>query len=77
MTYAYLASTSSTMINHFSKLASKITNYPNISNKSFVVEVGSNDGIFLKNFSDKKIKHLGIDASKNVCDLAEKKELKP
>lgn len=74
--YAYLASTSSTMINHFSKLASKITNYPNISNKSFVVEVGSNDGIFLKNFSDKKIKHLGIDASKNVCDLAEKKGVK-
>ena len=74
--YAYLASTSSTMINHFSKLASKIINYSNISNKSFVVEVGSNDGIFLKNFSDKNIKHLGIDASKNVCDLAEKKGVK-
>ena len=71
--YAYLASTSTSMIKHFEKLSSQVIKDNNLSENSFVVEIGSNDGIFLKNFSDKKIKHLGIDASKNVCDLAEKK----
>ena len=40
---------------------------------SFVLEVGSNDGIFLKNFANKNFKHLGDDASQNVCDLARKR----
>ena len=40
---------------------------------SFIVEVGSNDGIFLKNFANKNFKHLGVDASQNVCDLARKR----
>ena len=29
--------------------------------------------VFLKNFASKNFKHLGIDASQNVCDLAKKR----
>ena len=45
--YAYLSSTSSAMIEHFSELSSKIISNPAFSKNSFIVEVGSNDGIFL------------------------------
>ena len=71
--YAYLASTSNVMKNHWSKLAKKIINKSKLSKKSFVVEIGSNDGIFLRNIAKKKIGHLGVDASKNVCDIAKSK----
>ena len=71
--YAYLASTSSVMKNHWQELGdNSIKNY-RLNKKSFVVEVGSNDGIFLENIHKKMIPHLGVDASKNVCDIAKKK----
>ncbi len=71
--YAYLASTSEFMKKHWSKLSKKIIRTSKLNEKSFVVEIGSNDGIFLENISKKKIKHLGVDASKNVCDIAKSK----
>ena len=71
--YAYLASTSKFMKEHWNKLSMNIIKNFKLEKKSFVVEVGSNDGIFLENISKKKINHLGIDASKNVCDIAKSK----
>ena len=51
--YAYLASTSSVMKNHWQELGdNSIKNY-RLNKKSFVVEVGSNDGIFLENIQKK------------------------
>jgi len=74
--YAYLASTSQVMKNHWKELGDKLIKEKKLEKNSFVVEVGSNDGIFLENISKKEIPHLGIDASKNVCDIAEKKGVK-
>ncbi len=74
--YAYLASTSQVMKNHWKELGDKLIKEKKLEKSSFVVEVGSNDGIFLENISKKEIPHLGIDASKNVCDIAEKKGVK-
>lgn len=71
--YAYLSSTSKVMIDHFNKLADIIIEKKKFKANSFIVEVGSNDGIFLKNFANKNFKHLGVDASQNVCDLARKR----
>ena len=36
----------------------------------FVVEIGSNDGIMLQNFSKANIRHLGIEPSSNVAQVA-------
>ena len=73
--YAYLASTSKFMKKHWGELSKNI-----VKNLSFkvdsLIEVGSNDGIFLENISKKKIENLGIDASKNVCDIAKSKGIK-
>ena len=74
--YAYLASTSQVMKNHWKELGDKLIKEKKLEKSSFVVEVGSNDGIFLENISKREIPHLGIDASKNVCDIAEKKGVK-
>ena len=71
--YAYLASTSDVMKKHWKNLSNEVVRNNNLNKSSFVVEVGSNDGIFLKNISDLKIPHLGIDASKNVCDISSSK----
>ena len=37
------------------------------------MEIGSNDGIFLKNIADRQIPHLGVDASGNVNEIAKTK----
>ena len=49
--YPYRASMSKTMLNSFKNLADKINNKfkPN-----FIMEIGSNDGSFIKNFNKKK-----------------------
>jgi methylation protein EvaC len=41
---------------------------------SKIMEIGCNDGIFLENF--KNFNHLGIEPSKNVCNISKSKKLK-
>jgi len=68
--YAFFTSTSEYMKQHFKELAHDIKSKLPL-NGSFVVEIGSNDGTFLKNF--KRYNHLGIEPSGNVCLHAKKK----
>ena len=68
--YAFYSSTSNKMKDHFKKWSEEIFLSDNFNKNSFVIELGSNDGIFINNFSEKKIKHLGIEPSKNVADVA-------
>ena len=37
-----------------------------------ILEIGSNDGSFLKNFKSKKTNILGIEPSSNVANIAKK-----
>lgn len=68
--YAFFSGTSIRMAQHFKDFARHvIEDYLN-SSDPFVVEIGSNDGIMLKNFSDKHIRHLGIEPSANVAQVA-------
>ena len=71
--YKYFASQSKSMTQHFNALGdSIIQNF--ISDKTdYILDIGSNDGIFLKNFVDKNINHLGIDASENVVNASRSK----
>ena len=36
----------------------------------FVVEIGSNDGIMLRNIKERGFRHLGVEPSRNVADVA-------
>ena len=70
--YAYFASESKAMINHFYNLSQEIITKYLTGSGDYILEIGCNDGILLKNFSDQAIPHLGIDASLNLVEKAKK-----
>lgn len=71
--YAFFSSTSKYMADHFKNFASEIIKSKFLSKEDpFVVELGCNDGIMLKNFSQLRIRHLGIEPSLNVAQEANK-----
>ncbi len=68
--YAFFSSTSTRMAEHFKEFAADISKKYLTGNDPFVVEMGSNDGIMLQNFAKNKVRHLGIEPSGNVADVA-------
>ena len=67
--YYYLSSVNESLVSHFENLAKKL------SSSSFIVDIGSNDGILLKPLKSIGIKSLGIDPSINVGKIANDKGL--
>ena len=70
--YAFYSSTSNFMARHFKEFADQVINSGYLQNDPFVVELGCNDGIMLKNFAELNIRHLGIEPSQNVAQEANK-----
>ncbi len=69
--YAFFSGTSKAMGEHFARKAEHhMDDFIPDLDQAFVVELGSNDGIMLKNFAAKGIKHLGIEPSGNVAQVA-------
>ena len=60
------------MVSHFKSYADWITREHLSSPDPFVVEIGSNDGAMMENFSKNKIRHLGVEPSENVANEARK-----
>lgn len=69
--YAFFSGTSRYMQAHFQRFAQQVmdTILPGRADP-FVVELGSNDGIMLRNFAAKGIRHLGCEPSENVAAAA-------
>ena len=76
--YLYLSSTSKTFREHFEKAADKyVKEFKLSSKKSYIIDVGSNDGIALKPFKKLKFKNiLGIEPAKNLAKLTNKAKIK-
>ena len=68
--YAYFASTSARMVEHFSRFAIEASALVAGDEDPFIVEIGSNDGIMLRNFAEAGVRHLGIEPSENVAEEA-------
>tara|TARA_B100000787_G_C16188867_1_gene296231 strand:+ start:807 stop:1997 length:1191 start_codon:yes stop_codon:yes gene_type:complete len=66
--YAHRASESLTMRAAFKKIANKLKKK---YSPKIVMEIGSNDGVFIRNFSKKKI--LAVEPCKNLANLTKKK----
>ena len=68
--YAFFSSTSTRMAIHFKKWADFVMKNYLLSPEPFVVEIGSNDGIMLQHFANAGLRHLGIEPSRNVAQVA-------
>lgn len=71
--YAFFSSTSRLMALHFKDFAQSVIDGLDLAQDPLVVEIGSNDGIMLQNFKEKNIRHLGIEPSANVAQVARDK----
>jgi len=72
--YAFYSSTSSFMERHFDEFAQQAMRSGFLTESDpFVVELGCNDGIMLKNFVEAGIRHLGIEPSRNVAEVANRR----
>ncbi len=76
--YLYTSSTSRVFRNHFVQAAKKYQTELKLNkNKSYIIDIGSNDGVALKPFLDLGFKKvLGIEPAKNLAKLANKNKIK-
>ena len=76
--YLYTSSTSKVFRKHFEKAAEKyVKEFKLNKKKSYIIDVGSNDGIALKPFKSLGFKNiLGIEPAKNLAKLANKNKIK-
>jgi len=70
--YAFFSQTSKGMQIHFEEFANFVTKEYLSEEDPFVVELGSNDGIMLRHFKNAGYRHLGVEPSDNVAEIARK-----
>ena len=76
-TYYYTSSTSKSFVGHFREAAKKYVRKFHLKKNSFIVDIGSNDGIALKPFKDLGYSNiLGIEPAKNISRLANSRGIK-
>lgn len=74
--HSYLSGTNYELINHFKKMSYKILNMSPKKNFS-ILDIGSNDGSFLKNFkNNKNINILGVESCKKISNIASRQKIK-
>ena len=76
--YLYTSSTSRVFRNHFVQAAKKYKNELKLNKKkSYIIDIGSNDGVALKPFLELGFKKvLGIEPAKNLAKLANMNKIK-
>lgn len=68
--YVYVSSTSPVFIDHFKQYATSVVKKLKLKKNSFVVDIGSNDGILLKPFKKLGMRILGIDPAVKIAKQA-------
>ncbi len=71
--YPFFTSSSDYMKNHFRDYSMFVKKFINPDSK--IVEIGSNDGTFLKNFVNDKNRIIGFEPSQNVAEIAKKNKI--
>ncbi len=70
--YAYFSSTSTSWLVHAAAYSAEMIKRFELTERSFVIEVASNDGYLLRNFVAAKIPCLGVEPTDSTADAAEK-----
>ena len=73
--YAYFSSVSQSWCNHAARYVEMIARRLSLGAESFVIEIGSNDGYLLKNFTGRRIPCLGIEPTTSTAEAAERIEV--
>lgn len=73
--YVYVSSTSPVFVAHFKEYAETVFDKLKLSKNSFVLDIGSNDGILLKPFKELGCKVLGVDPATKIAKQASKNGL--
>ena len=71
--YAFFSGTSDAMKIHFREFAEDVKSRFLTGEDPLVVEIGSNDGIMLNNFKEWGVRHIGIEPSANVAEVAKER----
>lgn len=74
--YVYVSGTSPVFIKHFEDYASTVINYSKLDKDSLIVDIGSNDGTFLRCFKSAGFRVLGIDPAAKIAEQATKSGIK-
>ncbi|HHZ95077.1 MAG TPA: NAD-dependent epimerase/dehydratase family protein [Flavobacteriales bacterium] len=73
--YLYCSSTTESFRDHFNNFAEVLIDRFNLDESSFVLDIGSNDGILLKALKEKEVYAIGIEPAGNLSDAANLNEL--
>ena len=68
--YIYTSSSSPDLDTHFTEYVDSLCEDFALSEKSFVIDIGSNDGLFLSKFKSKGCKVMGVDPAEIPASLA-------
>ena len=71
--YLYVSSTAKSFRDHFKTAAESYIKKFNLNQDSFVVDIGSNDGVSLVPFQEKGVKVLGVEPAENIWKIANEK----
>lgn len=70
--YVYVSSTSPIFVDHFRRYADRVIEVARPSEDALVVEIGSNDGTFLRFFRERGLRVLGVDPALKIAREATK-----
>ena len=73
--YAFFTGTSQGMIAHFERTANQLAKRLSWNRNSTILEIGCNDGTFLKHVKRYSLNVRGIEPSKNVANAAQEKNI--
>ncbi|MFJ8229491.1 methyltransferase domain-containing protein [Streptomyces sp. NPDC094448] len=74
--YPYLSSGSSVMRRHFEATARHFLETELGGKDAFLVELGCNDGVMLRTVAEAGVRHLGVEPSQSVADLAHRQGIR-
>ncbi|MEM7243360.1 MAG: class I SAM-dependent methyltransferase [Pseudomonadota bacterium] len=68
--YPYVSGTTKTLVAHFAETAERLVKTHDLRASDLVVDIGSNDGTWLKQYAPFGLKALGVEPASNVAQLA-------
>lgn len=68
--YVYVSGTSPSFVAHFKRYADSVSSRLELGAQDLVVDIGSNDGTFLRPFQDRGCRVLGVDPAEKIAAAA-------